>query len=221
MLIWKVPAALHPTLEVAAAQSMAVGTADFNGEELPRPLADNYSGVMASARVEVRPYDDGDGGEVHLGAFGQTREVVYTTGGVDRYWAGGVDAEADLPAVGLRVWADVVTGGGHFAASTGDKHSSFLVAQAVVGWRRGGAKRGKQFIEPFVSGTYGDPSMAVDDDTVSQIVVGLGGGRWKRWRGQVQFAQQLAGTVQPANLAGFEVTVDDRQTVTAQLGAAF
>ena len=51
-------------------------------------------------------------------------------------------------------------------------------------------------------------------------VVGVAGGLWKRWRVQGQLAYQNAKSLRPGGLLG-DADVNDRVTVTTQLGAAF
>jgi hypothetical protein len=221
-LVWRGGGRLHPRVEATAGQSLDLLT----GEELPRPLEDG-AGVMATVRGELRPYTGDDGGEVRIGAFAQNRlvtlpELLGHPSVARRYWAGGLDLEADLPGAGLRVWADVIAGSGPFGwVAAADEAVPFVVAQAVIGWRRGGGDRGKKFVEPFASASYVNPNARTKRDVVTEVKVGVAGGRWKRWRAQAQVALQNAEAERPAKLGGFDVDVDDRVSVTAQLGAAF
>lgn len=219
-LTWRQRAGLHPKIEVAVGQAL-----DVNGDDLPRDLTESYAGLMATVRAELRPVWEDKGDDVRVGVFAQNREVNYSSAGIGRYWAGGADLEADLPGVGLRVWADVVAGTGHFASATlMDDATPFVVAHAVIDWRRGGADRGKRFVEPFASFSYVDPSTELADDVLTETKVGVAGGRWKRWRAQAQLGHRTAEPA-AATLTGLvgigELDPGPQTSVTLQLGAAF
>jgi hypothetical protein len=217
-LTWRQRGGLHAKLEASVAQQL-----DVNGDERPGFLADEYAGVTATVRGELRPVWVDKGNDVRVGAFAQSRQVNYSASLIDRYWTGGVDLEADLPALGLRLWADVVAGTGHFGRTLAmDDDTPFVVAQAVLGWRRGGADRGKRFVEPFASFAYVNPTTAARGDVLTESKLGVAAGRWKRWRAQAQVAYRTAPEVLPVNLVGFdEVDPIAQRSVTLQLGTAF
>jgi hypothetical protein len=204
-LEWEYDAGLHPKVELAVSQPF-----DLEQIDGPRPLSD-YAGAAVTLRGELEPTTD-----VKVGAFAQNR---YADDGVmaDRYWAGGVDLEAEV--AGLRLWADGIAGTSHLGISA--DAATFVVAQAVAGWRQGGHKQGKRYVEPFVSAGYVDPNLDAEDDQVTQLKAGVAGGRWKRWRAQVQLQLQQVGDTPTAHLGGLNVSPGDWTAVTAQLGAAF
>lgn len=187
------------------------------GEAPARPLSDG-GGVAAALRGEVALCPG-----LRLGVVGSNREVNYVND-VRRYWAGAVDAEVDLrdAGLGLRLWADVVVGESHLGATTaGDPVTGFVAGQLIAGWRFGGAKKGKPYVEPYLLGAYLNPSWQVRRDDVTDAVVGVAAGRWKRWRGQAQLSVVNARARRPGGLAGVGVDLDDRVTASLQLGAAF
>lgn len=218
-LTWDPGRGIKPKLEVAVAQSF-----DDGGIELPRQLVcgsedgdacQGGGGLMATARFEIEPVD-----EVHVGAFGQTREGGDYRTGIGRYWAAGIDVEAE--AGGLRVWADAIAGSSHLGTvKASDDDTPFVAAQVIAGYRLGGDKRGKRFVEPYLAAAYINPIASFKGDLVTQVVGGVGAGRWKRWRGQLQAAYQSAQSQRPTSLGGVDVDFNDRLTLMAQLGAGF
>lgn len=200
-----------PKVSLVLSQSMAT-----TGDEPARPLADG-AGVTAALRAELAPTPT-----VRLGAVVSNREVNYVKD-VGRFWAGGVDAEVDLhdAGLGLRLWADALVGQSHLAADSADQPTTFLAGQVIAGWRLGGAKKGKRYLEPYVLAAYLNPDLGHKLDHVADTAVGLAGGRWKRWRAQVQASRLGTWSRRPPALGGFDVDVDDRISVSAQLGAAF
>ncbi len=199
---------------VIAALSQSTTTA---GDDPARALADG-AGVAATVRGEL----DACPG-IRLGVFGSNREVIDGST-ARRYWAGGVDAEADLDdaGFGLRLWADLVVGESHLGAlALGEDATGFVAAQLAGGWRFGGAKKNKPYIEPFVLGAFLNPSWQRKRDDVTEVIAGVAAGRWKRWRGQGQLSVINARGLRPAGLGGALVDVNDTITATLQLGAAF
>ena len=212
-LSWAPGASKDPRWRVLAVLSQSVAT---TGDSPARPLSDG-GGVAAAVRAELRPRRG-----VTLGAVASNREVNYVAD-VGRYWAGGLDAEVDLDdaGLGLRLWADVLVGQSHLAAPSADSPTTFVAGQLIAGWRLGGAKKGKRYLEPFALAGYLNPDTGHRLDHVLDLGVGLAGGRWKRWRAQLQLSNLGTWSRRPAGLGGFNADVDDRLSLSVQLGAAF
>lgn len=209
-LIWDPGTGVKPKVELMISQPFDI--AGLPTAAGPRLLSE-YGGVGVTLRGELEPVKD-----VVVGAFAQTRTVNDGHGPIDRYWTGGVDLEAERG--GLRVWADAIGGTSQFGVT--DDPTPFVVAQAVAGWRHGGRKPGKRYVEPFVAGAYVNPDAHRKSNEVVQVAGGVAAGRWKRYRGQLQLAQRSNTGDQPtADLGGIDATFYDRLTVTAQLSAAF
>ncbi|HUQ08531.1 MAG TPA: hypothetical protein VM261_38835 [Kofleriaceae bacterium] len=192
-----------PRVMVAASQSMSTDDLDP-----ARSLSDG-GGVAATLRVE-QAFCPG----IRVGVVGSNRETI-DGATVDRFWAGGADVEVDLEdaGLGLRLWADALVGESHLG--------TFATAQVAGGWRFGGRKKNKKYVEPYLLGSFYNPSIDRKRDDVSEIIAGVAAGRWKRWRGQGQFSYVNAKGFRPAGLGGALVDVNDALTVTLQLGAAF
>jgi hypothetical protein len=187
---------------VKAAVSQSVTTL---GEDPSRTLSDG-AGLAATLRVE-REFAYG----VKTGVFGSNREVVHNLI-VDRYWAGGADVEVDYEP--LRLWADALVAEGPFGTSA--------AAQLVGGWRFGGKKKNKKYVEPFVLAAHFNPDLDRKRDGVTQGALGVAGGRWKRWRAQAQASVVSTDIAEQAgNLGGDSVAIPKSISVTMQLGAAF
>jgi len=206
-------AALADRVRVTAAASQSAAT---TGDEPARDVADG-AGVSVSLRGEVASSTG-----VRVGVVGSNREVNYVAD-VGRYWAAGLDAEIDLEkaGLGLRLWADVLVGTSHLGASSSGEPTRFVAAQAVAGWRFGGAKKGKRYVEPYALGAYFNPDTGHRRDDLTDVIVGVAAGRWKRWRVQAQLSVADVKANRPAGLGGFQVDVDDRTSASVQLGAAF
>jgi hypothetical protein len=189
-------------MTVTATVSQSVTTL---GEDPARTLSDG-AGLAATLRVE-REFAYG----VKAGVFGSNREVVHNLI-VDRYWAGGADAEVDYQS--LRLWTDAIVAEGPFGTSA--------AAQLAGGWRLGGKKKNKKYVEPFVLAAHFNPDLDRKGDGVTEGALGLAGGRWKRWRAQGQFSMVSTDIAkQQANLGGDSVAIPKAVAVTMQLGAAF
>lgn len=206
----------HPfgPVRIALAVSQSIAT---TGDESARPLADG-AGLTATARAELAATRG-----VRIGVAGSSREVN-DVGEIHRYWAAGVDLELDLADHGLplRAWGDVLVGTSHLGAATdGDPSTGFAAAQAVVGWRFGGRKRGKVYAEPFARGGYLDPDRDAARDGVGDVAAGIAAGVWKRWRAQAQVSLVAVDAERPAGLAGAGADIDDETAISVQLGAAF
>ncbi|MBE7453665.1 MAG: hypothetical protein HS111_33825 [Kofleriaceae bacterium] len=204
---------------VTVAVSQSVSTA---GADPSRPLADG-AGLAATVRGEL----DVVAG-VRVGAVASTREVI-DGATARRYPAAALDLELDLDdakvrglARGLRLWADVVVGQSHLGAVTaGRERTSFVATHAAAGWRAGGRKKGKPYVEPYILGGLINPSLARKRDDVSEVIAGVAAGRWKRWRAQAQLSVVTARGLRPAGLRGAQRDLDDELRATVQLGAAF
>ena len=201
-----------PRVIAAASQSRST-----DGSDYPRALGDG-GGVAAAVRVEHDLCPD-----VRVGVVGSNRETIDGSR-VARHWAGGADLELDLKdaGLGLRLWADVLVGQSHLgAALAGRERTTFVATQLVAGWRVGGAKKNKPYVEPFVLGAFLNPSIDRKRDDVTEVLAGVAAGRWKRWRGQAQVSVVNARAFRPAGLGGVDADVNDAVTLSLQLGAAF
>jgi hypothetical protein len=211
MVDWESPSG-QLKLGLMLSQSVAV-----DGSDPARPLADG-GGVMVTGRAELQLCPC-----LRLGAHVSNRETNFVAD-VYRYWAAGVDAEVDLDSMGhgLRLWADVMAGQDHFYAITRDRpRATFASAQAVAGWRVGGARRNAIYVEPFVGGGYFNPSVDVKRDDILDGMIGVNAGRWQRWRVQGQVEVVTARALRPSGLEGIGKDVNDAIKVVVQLGAAF
>lgn len=199
---------------VIAAVSQSTAT---DGTDPARALADG-AGIAAALRVEHDLCPD-----LRVGVVASNRETIDGTR-VARHWAGGADVELDLKdaGLGLPLWADVLVGQSHLgAAAAGRERTTFVATQAAAGWRFGGAKKNKPYVEPFVLGGFLNPSIDRKRDDVTEVIAGVAAGRWKRWRGQGQVSVVNARGFRPAGLGGALVDINDAVTATLQLGAAF
>jgi hypothetical protein len=211
MVDWESPSQLVK-VGVMLSQSAAV-----DGTDPARPLADG-GGLMVTARAEAALCTWG-----RLGAHVSNRETNYVAD-AHRYWAAGADAEIDLAdwGKGLRLWADVIAGQDHFFAITRDQtHATFTSAQLVAGWRLGGEKKNAWYAEPFVAGSYFNPSIELKRDEILDAIAGVNGGRWKRWRVQGQVEVVTAKGLRPSGLGGVGRDINDAVKAVVQLGAAF
>lgn len=209
-LRWRGEGAGRPSFEIAAAQLVRVADGDRDG------LVRDGGNLAVVARAEVRPC-----AMYTFAIAGSNRAVDYVTG-VERYWTGSLEAEVDLADAGhgLRLWGDAMIGESHLAFRDGAPRTTFAAGHLIAGYRLGGADRNKPYVEPYVGGGWFNPRIDRKRDDVSELVVGLGGGRWKRWRAHAQVAYQNAKSARPVQLLG-DRDVNDRITVTAQLEAAF
>jgi hypothetical protein len=202
---WSGPHAMRPRLEVVASQVL-----DETGVAQERPL-ESGAGLDLTARASLRPLP-----ELELGVVGSWRGRELMSGDVPRYWTTGLDATLDIDSVatrrwGLRIWADLLFG------KSVDRESQFLSAQMIAGWRHGGEDKGEPYVEPYTSLAYFNDRIDVSGDTVGEVVAGVAGGRWRRWRVQAQLAI-LRSYLEEATSP---IIVEDRTKVQIQLGAAF
>lgn len=201
-----------PRVIAAVSQSRAT-----DGTDPARALVDG-AGVAAALRVEHDLCPD-----IRVGLVASNRETIDGSR-VARHWAGGADLELDLKdaGLGLRLWADVLVGQSHLgAAAAGRERTTFVATQAAAGWRFGGAKKNKPYLEPYVLGGFLNPSVDRKRDDVTEVIGGVAAGRWKKWRGQGQLSVVNARGLRPAGLGGALVDINDAVTLSVQLGAAF
>lgn len=196
----------------ALSQSMSTDGLD------PAQALSEGGGVAAAVRAEHELVDG-----VRAGVVGVNREILDGST-ARRYWAGGADLELDraIGGRGLRVWADVLAGQSHLGTLlAGTERSTFVTAQGAAGVRFGGKKKNKKYLEPFVLGSYFNPSIDKKRDDLSEVIAGVAAGKWKRWRGQGQVSVVTARGLQPSGIGGANVSIPDAISVTFQLGAAF
>lgn len=203
----------HGPLRPAVTLSLSQGVKTAGGQQ--PGLVEDGGGVTVAGRVEVEPAPS-----YAVAVTGESRVVNYGPA-VERYWNAGVEVEADLPATGLRLWGDAMYGTSHLgAAELGDASRPFAAAALTVGYRLGGRDRNAAYVEPFVGAGWVNPVADRKRDDVTEVVVGVAGGLWKRWRAQGQFGYQNAKALRPGALLG-TADVNDRMMLTAQLGTAF
>ena len=204
-LDWTVLHAMKPRLELVASQVL-----DETGVAQERPLSAG-AGLDLTARVSIRPTST-----LEVGAVGSWRGRELMSGDVPRYWTTGLDATLDIDSTadkrwGLRIWGDLLFG------KSIDRESQFLSAQVIAGWRHGGEDKGEPYVEPFTSLAYFNDRIDVSGDSLGEVIAGVAGGRWRRWRVQAQFAA-LRSYLEEASSP---IIIPDRTKVQIQLGAAF
>ncbi len=210
-LRWKHKGPARPSVTLAVAQGVVT-----TGGEQPG-LVDEGGGLTVAARIAVEPCPT-----YQLAVVGASRVVNYGSD-VARYWNAGLELEVDLAeaGLGLRLWGDAMYGTSHLgAAAVGDADRPFAAAALTAGYRVGGAESGAGYVEPYLGAGWFNPIADRKRDDTAEIVVGVAGGRWKRWRAQAQFAYQNAKALRPAGLLGSD-DVNDRQAIAVQLGTAF
>lgn len=210
-LRWKSKGPARPSVTLAIAQGVRTAGGQQPG------LVDEGGGLTVAARVGVEPCPS-----YQIAAVGASRVVNYGSD-VARYWNAGLELEVDLAdaGVGLRLWGDAMYGTSHLGAATlGDADRPFAAAALTAGYRFGGADSGARYVEPYLGAGWFNPIADRKRDDTAEVVVGVAGGLWKRWRVQAQFAYQNAKALRPAGLLG-TADVNDRQAVAIQLGSAF
>lgn len=210
-LRWKSKGPARPSVTLAIAQGVRTAGGQQPG------LVDEGGGLTVAARVGVEPCPS-----YQIAAVGASRVVNYGSD-VARYWNAGLELEVDLAdaGVGLRLWGDAMYGTSHLGAATlGDADRPFAAAALTAGYRFGGADNGARYVEPYLGAGWFNPIADRKRDDTAEVVVGVAGGLWKRWRVQAQFAYQNAKALRPAGLLG-TADVNDRQAVAIQLGSAF
>jgi hypothetical protein len=210
-LRWKAKAGVRPSVTLAVAQGVRTAGGQQPG------LVDEGGGLTVAARVGVEPC-----AMYRIAAVGASRVVNYGSA-VARYWNAGLEVEVDLAdaGYGLRLWGDAMYGTSHLgAAALGDADRPFAAAALTAGYRLGGADSGARYVEPYVGAGWFNPIADRKRDDTAEVVVGVAGGLWKRWRVQGQFAYQNAKALRPAGLLG-TADINDRQAVAVQLSTAF
>ncbi len=210
-LRWRQPGPWRPTVEVAVAQRTGLIDGDQDA------LLSDQAGLTVVARAEVQAC------EMYTVAIaGSSRSLDYGNA-VERFRTGSVELEIDLaPAgYGLRLWADAMVGESHLGDRRfGDPIMAFAAGHAIAGYRVGGDDRSDSYVEPYLGVGWFNPVLDHARDDVTEVVVGVAGGLWKRWRIHGQVAYQNAKAERPAGLRA-DQDVNDKLTVTTQLGAGF
>ena len=209
-LRWRDEGPWRPTVTVTVAQGVRT-----TGGEQPGAIEDGGA-LTVAARAEVSPC------LAQIAVVGASRVVNYGSAAA-RFWNAGLEVELDLEPIsrGLRLWGDVHYGTSHLGAAVlADADRPFAAAELVAGYRFGGLDKNARYVEPFVGAGWFNPIADRKGDDTTEVVVGVAGGLWKRWRAQAQFGYQNAKSLRPAGLLG-TADVNDRQRVTLQLGAAF
>lgn len=206
-LEWRGRGEIRPKLELGIWQ----GT-----DQTGSPREDRTSETLAetaAARASIRA------GALELGASGAWRTAQPVAGGAfDRFWAGGADLTLDTDA-GARAWIEGGAGSSWADEDPADAtHATFGYARSVAAWRVGGASRGAPYVEPFASAGLLDPDVEIGSDLVRETGVGLNAGRWKRWRGQVEWLRSDASRNTPASLLGDEAR--KQEAVRFQIGVS-
>ncbi|MBK9030702.1 MAG: hypothetical protein IPL61_05080 [Myxococcales bacterium] len=210
-LRWRGHGPWRPTVTAAVAQ----GVRTIGGQQ-PGLVADGGA-LTVAARAAVEPSSTAS-----VAVVGASRVVNYGSA-VGRYWNVGLEVEVDLAAVGagLRLWGDAIYGTSHVGvAQLGDADRPFAAAELVAGYRLGGHARNARYFEPYLGLGWLNPVADRARDDATEITVGVAGGLWRRWRAQGQFAYQNARSLRPAGLLG-TADINDKQTISVQLGTAF
>ena len=180
------------------------------------PRSDQTSEAMAEtagARVSARP------GPVEIGISGAWRAAQPVTSmPFERFWVAGADLSVETDWR-LRSW---IEGGAGSSWADDDPldgdHAVFGYGRAVAAWRLGGAEDGAPYVEAFGAAGSLDPDVDVRDDLVWETAAGINAGRWKRWRGQLQF--QKGGHAAHAPVSLLEQRPDDWRAVLLQVGVS-
>ncbi len=144
----------------------------------------------------------------------------------NRFWTAGGDVTLDLSVwgYGLRAWVEGLAGSTWMDAKLwDDTFSTFLSARAIVALRIGGGTKGDGYVEPFATFGVLDPDRSVDRDVITEAVVGLNVGHWRRLRLTLQGEWIRVGINKPGYLAGEGrgPVAADATNVVMQVGAAF
>jgi hypothetical protein len=180
------------------------------------PREDSTSEVIgetAGARVSLKP------GPLQIGLSGAWRAAQPLPGmEFDRFWAAGADLSVDTDA-GFRSWVEGGTGSSWADANPADdEHAVFAYARTVAAWRLGGHGRGAPYLEAFGSTGALDPGIEIRHDLVWENAVGVNAGRWKRWRGQLQFESSRTSRNTPVSLLA--ETPKEARAVLLQIGVS-
>jgi hypothetical protein len=189
------------------------------GADAGDPLETTRPGdAVLVGRFSVTP------GGVELAAVGQ-RRVTLTSGGIRAYWAAGLDVTGDLDfeRSGLRYWAEALYGSSYLDYDpTTNQTVRFWQARALVGYRWGGLRKGRLYLEPFVTAGSLDPDVSNVADNFLELMGGVNLGHWRQTRITLQLEWDHARRNFPRQF--FEGWPDVRVRHTAavlQLGAAF
>jgi hypothetical protein len=235
---WKLPTIDRGVLDVLLIDRLQIGGRrpgaqvewNGNGEWLPlfemgiwrgtdqegEPREDSTSEVIgetAGARASLRP------GPMQIGLSGAWRAAQPLPGmEFERFWAAGADLSIDTDA-GFRSWVEGGTGSSWADADPADDdHAVFAYARTVAAWRLGGHGRGDPYVEAFGASGALDPGIEIRHDLVWENAVGLNVGRWKRWRGQLQFESSRTSRNTPVSLLA--ETPKDARAVLLQIGVS-
>lgn len=168
-------------------------------------------GETTGARISVRP------GPLQLGVSGAWRAAQPLPGmEFDRFWAAGADLAVDTEA-GFRTWVEGGTGSSWADVNPADDdHAIFAYARTVAAWRLGGHAKGDPYVEAFGASGAIDPGLEIRHDLVWENAIGLNAGRWKRWRGQLQFESSRTSRNTPVSLLA--ETPKESRAVLMQIG---
>jgi hypothetical protein len=213
-LRWAPKLALGPELTVAAFQGRGP-----EGDPAPGLLADDGGGMTVAGRLELEVAHD-----VKVGLWGGSRSIALGTTERDRFWSSGVDLAAEwrFSAARVQLWVDLLAASSSKDPSPIDTPRPILLAgRVILGVPFFPGAGHDLFIEPYAMADLVDPSRDDQDDRVSELVLGVGTGKWQTWRLQVQVELQSAGIRTPLALDGNPDRPVDTRRVTVQLGAAF
>lgn len=170
-------------------------------------------GETTGARASVRP------GPLQLGVSGAWRAAQPLPGmEFERFWAAGADLSVDTES-GFRSWVEGGTGSSWADVNPADdEHAVFAYARTVAAWRLGGAGKGDPYLEVFGASGALDPGLEIRHDLVWENAAGLNAGRWKRWRGQLQFESSRTSRNTPVSLLA--ETPKESRAVLLQIGVS-
>jgi hypothetical protein len=170
-------------------------------------------------RLSVKPAG------VEIAAVGQ-RRVTQQAQGLTGYWTAGGDATGDweFESTGLRFWAESLVGKSWYKADPAAPGTpTFVEARMLWGWRWGGLKRGKPYVEPFATVGLLEPDTAVVSDLFVEAMAGINVGHWRSTRLTLQLEWSEAGRNFPRGMFwDFEQRfLASHRAAMLQVGAAF
>jgi hypothetical protein len=205
---------LDPALTVGAFRSVQWGT---HGGDPVEGLSPSQQTLVA--RLSVTPAG------VEVAAVGQ-RRVTQQAMGPQAYWSAGIDSQGDweFESTGIRYWAEGFAGQSWYRADPmAAGTATFVEARTLWGWRWGGLKRGRPYVEPFATVGLLEPDTSVVADLFVEAMAGVNVGYWRSTRLTLQLEYNSAGRNFPR---GMFFDFGDRFLAShlgavVQVGAAF
>lgn len=199
---------LRPALDAGAFQGVGA-----DGALLP-DVGELETGL--AARASVRP------GPLELGAFATLVGTEPMPGyGMGRYWDVGADAVLDAKAggFGFRAWADGHYGTSFYALGLVGLDGRFAMGRVLAAVRWGGLDAGRPYVEAFGLAEKISFDLETAGSTLSNAIVGLNVGLWKRLRLGVQVEERRSGDASPPLSDGGN-PLRDRRAYLVELGGS-